>query len=226
MSSNVGTIELAQRIGKDKLYKYMSGFGLGGLSGIDLPGEECGVLPEPEDWSESSIATIPYGQGVSGTTLQMLNAVAAISNDGAKPKPHLMKQILSLNGGKTQQYNEESVRVISKKTALEMQAIMVETVEKGTGKNARIAGYEIGGKTGTAQKAGENGYEEGKLVVTFAGFVSNLDPQLVIIVSIDEPQATGPLPIYAATIAAPVFRNVAEFSIKRLKLAPGGRERP
>lgn len=226
LSSNVGTIQLAQRIGKEKLYKYMTAFGLGELSGVDLPGEEQGVLPAPEDWSESSIATIPYGQGVSGTTLQMLDAVAAIANDGVKPKPHLMKKIMSLNGAKTKEYKTETKRVISKQTASEVQAIMVQTVEKGTGKNARIPGYEIGGKTGTAQKAGENGYEQGKLIVTFAGFVSNLDPQLVIIVSIDEPQATGPQPLYAATIAAPVFRDVAEFSIKRLKLAPGGRDVP
>ena len=225
LSSNVGTIELAQRIGKKKLYKYMTGFGLGEVSGVDLTGEECGVLPAPDDWSETSIATIPYGQGVSGTTLQILNAVAAIANDGVKPKPHLMKKIITDDGAKTKEYNEESKRVISKGTASDMQAIMVETIENGTGKNARIAGYEIGGKTGTAQKAGENGYEEGKLIVTFVGFVSNLDPQLVIIVSIDEPQATGPQPLYSATIAAPVFRDMAEFGIKRLKLAPGSRER-
>lgn len=225
LSSNVGTIQLAERIGKEKLYNYMTSFGLGNLSGVDLTGEECGVLPVPDDWSDTSIATIPYGQGVSGTTLQMLNAVATIANDGTKPKPHVMKKILNVDSGKSRDYKEESKRVISKNTASEMQAIMVQTVEKGTGKNARIPGYEIGGKTGTAQKAGENGYEAGKLIVTFAGFVSNLDPQLAIIVSVDEPQATGPQPLYAATIAAPVFRDVAEFSIKRLKLAPGGRER-
>jgi cell division protein FtsI/penicillin-binding protein 2 len=225
LSSNVGTIELAQRLGKTKLYKYMTGFGLGSLTGVDLTGEEAGVLPAPDEWSDTSIATIPYGQGVSGTSLQMVNVVAAIANDGLKPQPHVMKRVdKSANGGSSQVFKTQQKRVISEDTARKMQAIMVDTVEKGTGKNARVAGYEIGGKTGTAQKAGPNGYEAGKLIVTFAGYVSNLDPQLAIIVSIDEPQATGPQPLYAATIAAPVFRDIAEFSIKRLKIAPGGRQ--
>jgi cell division protein FtsI/penicillin-binding protein 2 len=223
LSSNVGTIELAQRLGKTKLYKYMTGFGMGSLTGVDLTGEETGVLPVPDDWSDTSIATIPYGQGVSGTSLQMVNVVATIANDGLKPQPHVMKRIdKSANGGTSQTFKTQQKRVISEDTARKMQTIMVDTVEKGTGKNARVPGYEIGGKTGTAQKAGPNGYEPGKLIVTFAGYVSNLDPQLAIIVSIDEPQATGPQPLYAATIAAPVFRDIAEFSIKRLKIAPGG----
>jgi len=152
----------------------------------------------------------------------MLNVVAAIANDGQKPVPHVMKHIDGQ--GKQIDFENKSVRVISDDTAAKVQDIMVATVENGTGKNARIPGYEVGGKTGTAQVAGENGYEQGRLVVTFAGFVSNLDPQLVLIVSIDEPQATGPQPIYAATIAAPIFRDLAEFSIQRLKIAPGSRE--
>lgn len=224
LSSNVGTIYLADRLGKNKLYKYMTGFGLGELTGVDLTGEEAGILPAPDDWSDTSIATIPYGQGVSGTTLQMVNVVAAIANDGRKPQPHVMKRIdRSAHDGAGKSFQVKTEKVISEDTARKMQGIMVNTVEQGTGKNARIPGYEVGGKTGTAQKAGPNGYEAGKLIVTFAGYVSNLDPQLVIIVSIDEPQATGPQPLYAATIAAPVFRDIAEFSIKRLKIAPGGR---
>ncbi len=224
LSSNVGTIELGQRLGKDRLYKYMTAFGLGSTTGVDLTGEEAGILPEPDDWSDTSIATIPYGQGVSGTTLQMVNVVAAIANNGKKPQPHVLKRVdRSAHGRASETFKAKDSRVISEETAGRMQEIMIDTVEKGTGKNARIAGYEVGGKTGTAQKSGPDGYVAGKLIVTFAGYVSNLDPQLAIIVSIDEPQATGPQPLYAATIAAPVFRDVAEFSIKRLKIAPGGR---
>jgi stage V sporulation protein D (sporulation-specific penicillin-binding protein) len=154
----------------------------------------------------------------------MVNVVAAIANDGIKPVPHVMERIeKSSTGGKARSYKAKTDRVISEETARQMQKIMVSTVDTGTGKNAKIPGYEIGGKTGTAQVAGENGYEAGRYEVTFAGFVSNLDPQLVIIVTVDEPQATGPQPIYAATVAAPVFRDIAEFSIKRLKIAPGSR---
>lgn len=225
LSSNVGAIELAQRLGKNKLYKYMRSFGLGSKTGVDLAGEEAGILPAPDDWSDVSIATIPYGQGVSGTTLQMVDVVAAIANDGQKPKPHVLKRIdRSAHGAAGPSFQTKDTRVISEETARRMQSVMVDTVENGTGKNARIPGYEVGGKTGTAQKAGPNGYEPGKLIVTFVGYVSNLDPQLAIIVSVDEPQATGPQPLYAATIAAPVFRDIAEFSIKQLKIAPGGRE--
>ncbi len=215
LSSNVGAIELGQRLGNKKLYKYITGFGLGDYTGVDLPSEETGVIPAPDEWSETSIATIPYGQGISATSLQMLNVVAGIANDGVKPKPHLAKS----------GFKEETKRVVSSKTASTVQDIMVATVENGTGKNAQIPGYMVGGKTGTAQKAGPNGYENGKYVISFAGFVSNLDPQLVIIVVVDEPQATGPQPLYAATIAAPVFRDIAEFSINRLKIAPGSREK-
>lgn len=215
LSSNVGAIELGLRLGKKKLYKYITGFGLGDYTGVDLPSEETGVVPVPDEWSETSIATIPYGQGISATSLQMLNVAATIANDGVKPTPHVLKR----------GFKEESKRVVSADTASIVQDIMVATVEEGTGKNALIPGYMVGGKTGTAQKAGENGYENGKYIISFVGFVSNLDPQLAIIVVIDEPQDTGLQPLYAATIAAPVFRDLAEFSINRLKIAPGSREK-
>lgn len=225
LSSNVGSIELGLRVGKKALYKYMTGFGLGDYTGIDLPSEEMGIIPAPDYWSETSIATIPYGQGISATSLQMLETVAAIANDGVKPKPHVMKTTEKTGDPRSGNgYKDDNKRVVSAKTAQTIQDIMVNVVEDGTGKNAAIPGYMVGGKTGTAQKSGENGYEPGKYVISFVGFVSNLDPQLAIIVCLDEPQETGPQPLYAATIAAPVFRDLAEFSINRLKIAPGSRE--
>jgi stage V sporulation protein D (sporulation-specific penicillin-binding protein) len=225
MSSNVGSIELGMRVGKKGLYKYLTGFGLGDYTGIDLPSEEMGIVPVPDDWSETSIATIPYGQGISATSLQMLNAVATIAYDGVRQKPHVLKTIEKTGSPSSRKgFKQESDRAVTANTAATIQDIMVDTVEKGTGKNSAIPGYMVGGKTGTAQKSGENGYEPGKYVISFVGFVSNLDPQLAIIVCLDEPQATGPQPLYAATIAAPVFRDLAEFSINRLKIAPGSRE--
>lgn len=223
-SSNVGAIELGLRLGKEKLYDYLKAFGLGEVTGVDLTGEEAGIVPTPDAWSETSIATIPYGQGISVTTLQMLNAVAAVANDGVKPMPHVLKRVAAKNG-ESKPYKEKQAKSIDADTAAVMQNILVNAVENGTGKNARIPGYEVGGKTGTAQKSDETGYGSGKVIVSFAGYVSNLEPQLVIIVTVDEPQATGPQPVYAATIAAPVFRDIAEFSINRLKIAPGSRAR-
>jgi stage V sporulation protein D (sporulation-specific penicillin-binding protein) len=217
-SSNVGAIKIAQKLGEERLYKYLRAFGLGRVSGIDFPGEGEGYVPALEEWSATSIATIPYGQGISTTALQMLRVVASVANDGVMVRPHLTR-VSARPTASTKK------RVISEKTAHQMQSILIEAVEKGTGKNARITGYEVGGKTGTAQKPREDrgGYDKGRLVVSFAGFVSNNDPQLAIIVTIDEPQPTGRLPIYGATLAAPVFKNVAEFSIKRLKIPPGSR---
>lgn len=224
-SSNVGAIKIAQKLGEERLYRYLRAFGLGKVSGIDFPGEGEGYVPALEEWSEASIATIPYGQGISTTALQMLRVVASVANDGVMVTPHLTRVGRGVGAGVSARPRVSTKgRVISEKTARQMQSILIEAVEKGTGKNARISGYEVGGKTGTAQKPREDGgYDKGKLVVSFAGFVSNNDPQLAIIVTIDEPQPTGRLPIYGATLAAPVFKNVAEFSIKRLKIPPGSR---
>ncbi len=211
-SSNVGAILIGERVGREKLYKYLTELGLGKTTGIDFPGEAEGIIPSPDEWSATSIATIPYGQGITATPLQMLGVFAIVSNDGVRVRPHLV------DSDRT-----ERKQVISKETAVAAQKILINVVDEGTGKNAKIAGYEVGGKTGTAQKVGENGYEKGKYVISFAGYVADLDPQLAIIVTVDEPQATGPQPLYAATIAAPVFRSIAEFSIKHLKIPPGGR---
>lgn len=227
-SSNVGAIKIALKLGEEKLYRYLRVFGLGRISGIDFPGEAEGYVPVPEEWSATSIATIPYGQGISATALQMLRVVAAVANDGVIVTPHLTRVGAGARPAEGGVSSRSAVtgkkRAISEKTARQVQSILIQAVEKGTGKNARISGYEAGGKTGTAQKPRENGgYDEGKLVVSFAGFVSNNDPQLAIIVTIDEPQPTGRMPVYGATLAAPLFKNIAEFSIKRLKIPPGGR---
>lgn len=223
-SSNVGAILIGERVGKEKLFKYLTELGLGQTTGIDFPGEAEGIIPEPGDWSATSIATIPYGQGITATPLQMLEVFATVSNDGVRNRPHLVKYLgREGENPKNESDRPDRKQVISKETAAAAQKILINAVDEGTGKNAKIPGYEVGGKTGTAQKVTENGYEKGKYVISFAGYVADLDPQLAIIVTVDEPQATGPQPLYAATIAAPVFKSMAEFSIKHLKLPPGGR---
>lgn len=220
LSSNVGAVQVGQKVGKTKLCRYFKLLGIGTSTGIDFPGEAQGYVPTPEEWSETTIATLPYGQGLSTTPLQMLMMTAAVANDGVTVTPHLLKESSRIRSSAS--IRQE--RAISLEAARMMQAMMVETVERGTGKNAQIAGYEVGGKTGTAQKPGEyGGYEKGKLVLSFIGFVSNKHPQLAIVVTVDEPKPTGRMPLYGGAIAAPVFKNVAEFCIKRLKIPPGDR---
>lgn len=226
LSSNIGAIKIGQRVGKNDLCNYFEVLGLGSPTGIDFPGEAGGVFPSPDEWSSTSMATIPYGQGITATQLQMLNVFAIVANDGRKNEPHLVRDMDSnkeIDKGDTQ----DGDQVISQETATQTQKILINAVEEGTGKNARIHGYEVGGKTGTAQKVGDSGlYEKGKYIISFAGYVANQDPQLAIIVIIDEPQATGPQPLYAATLAAPVFKTISEFCIKHLKIPPGGRVLP
>lgn len=213
LSSNIGAIQVGQKTGKTKLCRYFKLLGLGSPTGIDFPGEAQGYVPLPEEWSETTMATLPYGQGLSATPLQMLMITAAVANDGVAVTPHLLKGL-----------SQKQKRVVSLEAARAMQAMLVEAVEQGTGKNARISGYEIGGKTGTAQKPSEyGGYEKGKRILSFVGFVSNKNPQLAMIITVDEPQPTGHLPLYGGAIAAPAFKNVTEFCIKRLKIPPGDR---
>jgi cell division protein FtsI (penicillin-binding protein 3) len=207
-SSNIGMTKIGMRLGKERLHGYLKRFGFGEASGLKLPGESRGIFRNYQNWALIDIATHSFGQGIAVTPLQMVRALSVIVNDGLKPELRLVKS------------DEPPVftRAISAEVAEVSAQMMVDVVEDehGTGGNAKLKGldaYEVGGKTGTAQKAkdGGGGYEAGKYVSSFVGFIRPKDKssdqrQYVLLVSVDEARAKS---IYGGVLAAPVFQSVA-----------------
>ncbi|MGH9247506.1 MAG: peptidoglycan D,D-transpeptidase FtsI family protein [Acidimicrobiales bacterium] len=219
-SSNVGTILLGQRLGAERLDDYLREFGFGGRTGIGFPNESPGILPPPDDYSGTSIATIPMGQGISVTAMQMLAAYNVIANGGVYVEPNLVQATIDQEGVRHEAAPERR-RVVSAATASAVRDMMTYVVEEGTGRQAQVDGYLVAGKTGTARKPlPQGGYidENGRFhyVATFAGFLPADDPQLTIIVIIDEPSTS----IYAAHSAAPLFARLAAYSLRHLRIPP------
>ncbi len=218
-SSNVGAVVIGQKLGKKRICDYLSTFGFGQKTGIDFPGEVRGYVPAPEKWSGSSIGNIPFGQGMSATSLQVLQAFSIIANDGLLVEPNILNKIIDTNGKIIKEVEcKQGEKVLSSKTAKRMKQILEKAITEGTGENAQIDSYRVAGKTGTAQKARTDGkgYEKDKYVASFVGFAPVEDPQIAIIVVIDEPKEV----IYGGHVAAPVFKNLAEFSLRYLKIPP------
>ena len=220
VSSNIGFTKVAEKLKKDRYFKYIEKFGFGELTGIDLPGEVPGLLRKPEAWSGIDLATHAFGQGVSATPMQMVMAYGAIANGGFLMRPHLVRRIVGPRGEVLVQNQPHVVRrVISEKTA-RLLASMLKGVtnEGGTGTMASLEGFEVAGKTGTAQKADltNGGYAASKRVGSFIGFVPADDPKLVVLVLVDEPETN----VYGGVVAAPVFRDIARGALRRLAVAP------
>jgi cell division protein FtsI (penicillin-binding protein 3) len=216
-SSNVGAVKLGLALGEESLYDYFSRFGLTEKTGVDFPGEVKGWLGTPDSWSPSSLATITFGQGVSMTPLQLARALGAIANGGNLVTPHFLKES-SVETDKAPRLVTE--RAISEETARQMRVVLTDVVNEGTGSAAAVPGYEVAGKTGTAQKArtdGKAGYAQGKYVASFSGFLPAEDPRVLIIVNIDEPSNS----IYGGTVAAPTFARIAAYCVDHLKIPPG-----
>lgn len=216
-SSNVGTIMLAQELGAERLDDYLRTFGLGQPTGLDFPGESAGLVPELEDWASTSLGSIAIGQGVAVTAVQMLSAINAVANDGLQVEPRLVSGVIDAAGQEHPIQEPSSRPVISSGTAEEMTAMLVKAVTDGTGINASVDGYEVAGKTGTAQKPSTEirGYEPGAYMGVFAGFVPAEDPQLSAIVVLDEPH-----PYYGGVVAAPVFAEIAEYALRLFRVPP------
>lgn len=223
-SSNVGAVTIGLKLGKERIFKYIRSFGFMEKTGIDYPGEVRGYLPPLYRWYGSAIGNIPIGQGVSVTALQMLRSVAVIGNNGVMVGPHLLMDVTAKD--KTDSANKKKLRsvktvkkqVVSSETARQLKDILKQVITEGTGENAHIPGYEVAGKTGTAQKPkqGGSGYEKGKYVASFVGFVPADNPKISVIVIIDEPQGV----IWGGSVAAPAFSNIADYSLRRLKVLP------
>lgn len=214
-SSNVGAVKLGMALGEKPLYDYLASFGFTEATGVDFPGEAVGYLPAVENWSATSIANIPFGQGVSMTPLQLGRALSAIANGGELVTPHFLLEApedSGVNGSWPKK------RAISEEAAAATREVMTAVITEGTGGAAAVDGYEVAGKTGTAQKARTDGrgYAPGKYIGSFSGFLPADDPQVLVIVIIDEPKGA----IYGGVVAAPVFSEVASFAVSHLKIPP------
>lgn len=220
VSSNIGFTKVAEKIKKEKLFKYIEAFGFGQPTGIDVLGEAPGLVRRPEKWSGVDLATHAFGQGISTTPMQMAMAYAAIANGGFLMRPYVMRRIVSPNGQMLLDNQPHVVRrVISAKTAALMAAMLRDvTADGGTGVMATVEGFDVAGKTGTAQKADpvHGGYAAKKRVASFVGFVPANDPRLVALVLIDEPESN----VYGGVVAAPAFRNIAQGALRHLAVAP------
>jgi cell division protein FtsI (penicillin-binding protein 3) len=217
-SSNVGAVQIAQRLGSARMATYLSRFGLGRTTGVGFPGEASGIMLPLYQWNDTSLATMAYGQGIAVTPLQMLSVFATIANDGRRMQPRLVKGIIGPDGSYHPAAIAPGERVVSADTALMVRRMLAYAVEAGTGTNARIAGYQVAGKTGTAQIPLRNGagYETGQYIASFIGMVPAADPKIVIAAILDRPSTE-----YGGVAAAPLFRQVARYAIARLGIQPG-----
>jgi cell division protein FtsI (penicillin-binding protein 3) len=206
-SSNVGAVTIGQKLGPQRLDGWIRQFGFGKPTGLDVPGEEPGIVPAPPQYSPSSMGNIPIGQGVAATPLQMATGYEAIANHGVIHNPHVVAQPPSAGR-----------QVISPNTASEV-AHMLEGVlgPEGTAPEASVPGYQVAGKTGTAQKPdSQGGYSQSKYVASFVGFAPVNNPRLLVAVVLDEPQGQ----VYGGSVAAPAFQQIASFALPYLRIPP------
>src|SRR5689334_11070042 len=217
-SSNVAAIKLGMRVGDPTMYDYIRRFGFGSKTGIELPGETNGILRKVERWQPSSIGSIAIGQEVGVTPVQMVAAFGAIANDGMRISPHLIREVRDAGGNVVYRAQPEQRRVISAETAIALRGMLEGVTLHGTAKKAQLDGYSAAGKTGTAQKIDPKtrSYSHTKFVGSFVGFAPVSNPQVVIIVVIDEPAGA----YHGGDVAAPIFREVAEQVLPSLGVMP------
>jgi len=211
-SSNIGAITLAQMLGRTRLSAWIAKFGFGRTTGVDFPGESPGIVLPPDKWSGSTIGNVPIGQGIAVTPVQMAAAYAAIANRGVWSRPHLVDHVA---GGARPSLNRR--RLVSPRIAKQLMSMLKDVVAEGTGQYAAMPGYQVAGKTGTAQKPdSRGGYATGRYVASFVGIVPASRPRFVILVAVDEPRGA----IWGGTVAAPAFQQIARFDLQYLEVPP------
>ncbi|MGB7922180.1 MAG: penicillin-binding protein [Pyrinomonadaceae bacterium] len=217
-SSNVAAIKLGLRVGNERMHDYMTRFGFGARTGVELPGETMGLVRAVGRWQPSSIGSIAIGQEVGVTPLQMAAAFGALANGGVRVAPHLVREIRAADGTITFQATPEQRRVVSEKTAEALRGMLEGVTVNGTAKRAQLDGYTAAGKTGTAQKIDPDtkAYSKTKYIGSFVGFAPVSNPAVVIIVVIDEPLGA----YHGGDVAAPIFREIAEQILPDLNVAP------
>ncbi len=216
-SSNVGAIEIGQLLGKDKLNNYLRAYGFGARTDLDFPGESAGILLDPANWYSTSIATVPIGQGVAVTAMQMISAYNTIANGGVYIAPKLVEATYDGSGHEHFTAPSAEHRVVSAETAHEMTVMLDEVVRVGTGTKAAISGYTVAGKTGTARKPENGQYIPGAYVSSFAGFVPSQHPAFTAMVVLDQP---SPAFMYGGDVAAPVFSQISKYALRELRVPP------
>lgn len=217
-SLNTGSTWVQQKLGKDSFYDYINLFGFGTLTGIELPGEAAGVVHNPKETNDFGYANMSFGQGLSVTPLQMITSFAAIANGGKMMKPYLIEKTINNNKHETVNTSSKEIKeVISKEAATDITKMMVNVVEHGHGFQAKVSGYKVAGKTGTAQVPDpRGGYDSSKNIGTFIGFAPADDPQFVVLAKIDEPKGIP----WAEESAAPIVGNMLDYLLKYYKIPP------
>ncbi|MDO3378824.1 penicillin-binding protein [Geoalkalibacter halelectricus] len=220
VSSNIGTAKIAKILERERFHHYIERFGFGHRTGIDLRGEVTGLVRGPGQWFEIDLAAISFGQGISVTALQLASATSAIANGGRLMRPYLVERIVDGQGQVVREQTPTVMhRVVSREVAAQVRDMMVAATEQGgTGTLAAIPGFRVAGKTGTAQKVDPvtGGYSADKRVSSFVGFVPAEDPQLVMVVVLDEPQEKT----YGGLVAAPVFSRIGGQALRQLGISP------
>ncbi len=220
-SSNIGAIKITEMIGSKSLYSTLNAFGFGRKTGIDFPLETAGLLAHFKKWSRVDAAAISFGHGISVSAVQLISAVSAIANNGVLMKPYIVKEIRSPDGKQSKRFGpQRKRRIISNETAKKLKIIMSAVIESdGTGKAAATEGYTAGGKTGTAQKLDENGmYTSSRYLASFVGFAPLENPEIAILVVVDEPQKSH----YGGEVAGPAFKTIAQKTLNYLNIPPHG----
>lgn len=218
-SLNTGFAIFGYELGAEKLISYARLFGFGEPTGIELPGEEAGILYSPDEMVDSDIATMAIGQSIAVTPIQLITAFCAIANNGILLKPHILKSIKNANGSTYSETHVEEVRrTIDSATDKTLVGLLEQVVATGGGRKATVRGYRIAGKTGTAQKVNEYGwgYDEGKYIASFCGFAPVESPQIALLVMIDEPYGV----FYGGQIAAPVASRIFSQVFRYLRIEP------
>src|SRR3954463_13062065 len=222
-SSNIGAAKLALSVGDQKFYEYIRRFGFGERTGVELPGEIPGVIRPPQSWSKISITRIPMGHEVGVTALQMVAAMATIANGGKLVTPRIVKSVTTADGKTISTLSPVPLRqVISPETAKQIgEALRGVVSDQGTAAAAAVPGFTICGKTGTAQKVDPHGgYEHGKYVVSFSGYLPSDHPEFVGIVVLDDAKTSNPELNYGGLVAGPIFARIAEKAARYLDLEP------
>jgi stage V sporulation protein D (sporulation-specific penicillin-binding protein) len=216
-SCNDALAEIGLAIGKETFYEYIKALGFGEKTNIELNGEAVGIINTPENMKDVNLVTQSFGQGISVTQLQLASALSAVSNGGNLYEPHLIKSLIDQKGNIVMEKKPKLVRkVFSEDTSEKMLKAMESVVSEGSGRSAYVPGYSVGGKTGTAQKVIDGKYVDGKYITSFVAVAPTYDPEILILMSIDEPKES----YYASTIVAPLIGEIIENTMQYLNLEP------